>query len=308
MSRYFKGEVMNVLVFGSRGWLGGCIRDYLHTVKFIDKVHSSTIRIEHYEEVREILHRYDPDVVINCAGKAGGPLGENIDWCEQAKAATWRSNVLGPAIIKDACDRIETKFVHLGSGCIFTEGNALTEESEPTPNSYYGITKVNGDQLLMNSPGPSPLILRLRMPIHHVANPRNILDKILKYENVIDIKNSMTYVPTLCKALEVLLKYKRSGIFNIVNHGSYSAWDIVQKYKEMYPELVRPTVKPVDMEELYKTRKVITGRSNCTLSTHKLELETGFKPEPLDLEKIIRRHGTSLGVIDTMYTGEELYG
>lgn len=259
----------------------------------------STVRLEDSKEVRDELWQYNPSVVINAAGKAGGPLGENIDWCEENKQRTWESNVIGPMVLKNECDKYQIPMVHLASGCIYDSGENITEEDEPTPNSFYGESKAFCDRALLESPGIPPLIIRLRMPIHHVSNPRNIIDKVLRYEYVLDHDNSMTYVPTLMHAIHYLVERNKHGIFNIVNKGVYSPYDIIKEYLKWHPEQVRPNIIPVNMDKLIELNKVSTGRSNCTLSTEKLE-SLGYHLPEIDLEEVIKKHGTSLGVVSDL--------
>jgi dTDP-4-dehydrorhamnose reductase len=42
-----------------------------------------------------VLDEVKPDVVINAAGKTGKP---NVDWCEDHKEETLRSNDTGPLV------------------------------------------------------------------------------------------------------------------------------------------------------------------------------------------------------------------
>jgi dTDP-4-dehydrorhamnose reductase len=45
-----------------------------------------TYKIMTQEQMDDLLNYYQPDVVINCAGKTGRP---NIDWCESNKEDTF---------------------------------------------------------------------------------------------------------------------------------------------------------------------------------------------------------------------------
>jgi hypothetical protein len=54
--------------------------------------------------------------VLNAAGVTGRP---NVDWCEDHRVETVRSNVIGTLVVADAC---EVKGVHhtlFATGCIF---------------------------------------------------------------------------------------------------------------------------------------------------------------------------------------------
>ncbi len=79
--------MMKMVIFGSKGYMGGYYRSlYPEAV-------CPLVDIADQQGVGETLDREKPDVVINCAGKSGVP---NVDWCEDHKMETVRSNVQGP--------------------------------------------------------------------------------------------------------------------------------------------------------------------------------------------------------------------
>src|SRR5262249_12370912 len=70
--------------------------------------------------VRRAMEQHEPEVVINCAGRCGAP---NVDWCEDHKAETLHSNLLGPLVLLEECACRGAYLVHLGSGCIYSGDN-----------------------------------------------------------------------------------------------------------------------------------------------------------------------------------------
>ena len=80
----------------------------------------STVDIADAGALGEVLEKEKPDIVINTAGKTGRP---NIDWCEEHKVETLRSNVAGPLLLLEECAKRNIYWVHLSSGCVYEGDN-----------------------------------------------------------------------------------------------------------------------------------------------------------------------------------------
>lgn len=268
---------MNVLVFGAKGYLGS----QLLTV-FPGAI-PSTVDIGNIEEVSRELDTHKPDVVINAAGKTGRP---NIDWCEDHKVETLHSNVTGPLVLLKECGDRGIYWMHLGSGCIYQggyEGDGFTEEDQPNFfGSFYSRTKAWADQMLKEFTEPTDgkggiLVLRLRMPFDASSGERSLISKLKKYSRVLDVKNSMTYLPDMFNAAKILIEKRKTGLYNMVNPGMMSPYDVMVQYKE----IVDPAhqFERLSLNDLPEVTKA--ARSNCKLSTKKLEKE-GIVMRPIE--------------------------
>ena len=225
------------------------------------------VDIANQVSVNEALDRHAPDVVINAAGKTGRP---NVDWCEDNKEATIRSNVLGPLVLLDACSKRGIYWVHFSTGCIYEGGpdQLFTEEDAPNfTGSYYSRTKGWTDQMLKEFPGV--LQLRVRMPFDEEPGDRNLITKLTRYPKVLDVPNSISYIPDVVSVAQQLIAKRAEGIYNVVNPGAISPYEIM----ELYKEIVDPAheFERLTLEDL--PNEVKAGRSNCVLSTAKLEGE-----------------------------------
>jgi 3,5-epimerase/4-reductase len=252
---------MKYLIFGN-GYLGN---KFKNTLK--NEAEISDTDIGNIEKVRSILNDKKPEIIINCAGRTGRP---NIDWCEDNKEETMYSNIVGPLVLAKACQENNIFMVHLGSGCIYqgdNNGKGFTEKDVPDLKdipSFYSLTKFMSEYLLKSFP---VLQCRLRMPIDGNKNPRNLITKITNYEKVINEENSVTIIDDLIKATIELIKRKKTGIYNIVNQGTITHKEILEKYKELVDKNFKYTI--IDTKEL----KTKAGRSNCVLNTDKLKKE-----------------------------------
>jgi len=220
------------------------------------------------------LDDQEPEVVINAVGKTGRP---NIDWCEDHREETVQGNILAPVNLAMQCMKRNIYFVHLGSGCVYygdNNGEGYSEEDEPNfyGPQFYAKTKIIAEKILKEFPC---LQVRLRMPIDDRPHPRNLIDKIRKYDKLIDIQNSMTTVPHMINTIWALMNRRKTGIYNVVNPGTISAAEIMK----MYQEIVDPNHKfeAMSLDELDEATK--GKRSNCQLSTAKLRQEGLEMPE-----------------------------
>lgn len=255
---------MKTIVFGSKGYLG---KQFLQL--YPDAL-TPAADIADREEVAAILEKEKPDVVINCAGKTGRP---NVDWCETHKEETLRANVTGALILLEECLSREIYLVHMSSGCIYEgdKGNkgdkrnkGYTEEDIPNFwGSFYARTKAWTDQIMRDFP---VLNLRLRMPFDGSRSERNLLMKLIKYNKVLDVENSITYLPDFLSAAALLIKGRKTGTYNIVNPGVISPYQIMQRYTEIVDPKHR--FERLTLDSL--STVVRAGRSNCVLSTAKL--------------------------------------
>jgi len=252
---------MKVLLFGARGYLGE------QFLRLYPDAMAPAVDIADAGAVAKVLDAEKPDVVINAAGKTGRP---NVDWCEEHKEETLHANVTGPLVLLDECGKRGIYWAHLSSGCIYTgdnDGRGYNEEDAPNfDGSFYSRTKTWAETVLKEFP---VLILRLRMPFDDSFNDRSLIMKVRKFTRVNDVRNSVTYLPDFLKAASTLIGKRKTGIYNVVNPGGVSPYDIV----ELYKEIVDPahTAERVPLEQLGQLSKV--GRSNCILSTQKLESE-----------------------------------
>jgi hypothetical protein len=76
------------------------------------------------------------------------------------------------------------------------------------------------------------LTLRIRMPISADLLHRNFITKIVNYQKVVDIPNSMTTLDDLLPVAIEAAQRKLTGILNLCNPGSISHNEILQLFKK----------------------------------------------------------------------------
>jgi len=271
---------MKFLIYGGNGWLGGVLQDLL-TAQGKEFV-VSRVRLQNRESMEAELDREQPTHILCAAGVTGRP---NVDWCEDHKLETIRTNIIGALSAADCASSRGIHFTLFATGCIFeydddhpmptlqedgTWSDVRTfEEDNPMdgPNftgSFYSFTKGLLEQLLRHI--PNVLCLRVRMPISDDLSPRNFITKICKYRRVVNIPNSMTVLHDLMPVSITMAERGLTGVYNFCNPGPISHHQILDLYKKYVdPEF---QYEGFTVEEQAKVIKA--GRSNNTLSHTKL--------------------------------------
>lgn len=263
---------MKILIFGAKGYIGG------RMLESWPEAVASDAHIDDREAVLRELDRHQPDAVVNAAGKTGRP---NIDWCETHQTETYRSNVIGPLVLAEACQERGVYLLHLASGCIFygpsPDPKGWREYDFANPLSFYSRTKYAADLLLSKMPNVG--IARIRMPIDDRPNPRNLINKLVGYKQVIDVENSVTIIPDMINVCHQLIEKRAAGIFHVANPGTARHRTVL----DLYREYVDPTHQNewISTEEMMKRGLAKAARSNCILQSGRLK-ELGIQMRPID--------------------------
>lgn len=279
---------MKVITLG-----GGFIADHLPYEKITDRITPNE------DHIKYVLSDSKPDVVVNCIGKTGRP---NVDWCEGHRLETYQNNVVLPLMIADWCEQNGVHMIHIGSGCIYFgesphhhylqgDGTPWPDRSEGSfvipgikvddgwketdfanPQSYYSKTKYACDLVLGQLSHVSTL--RIRMPVSEVDAPRNLINKLRAYSQVIDIPNSMTFMNDLVRCIEWFTWQRLAGIYHVANPGTLTAAQIIREYQKYVPSHTFQTITESQLDRLTTAK-----RSNCILNTDKLQ-HAGFSMTP----------------------------
>jgi dTDP-4-dehydrorhamnose reductase len=250
-----------ILILG-QGYIGKKLQEELACDIFETNI--STLR-----DAEAAVNKYDPGVLINCIGFTG----RNVDECEQETEKTLTANTFVPVLLAEAAYRKNIRLVHISSGCIFDFDYAkdapVTEERIPDYfKLFYSRTKIYSERALEALSRKYPvLILRIRVPLDNRPHPKNLLTKLINYKRVIDLPNSVTYIPDFVKAAKYLINKEASGTYNIVAKGALRYPELLAAYQRLAPDFKYEVIdfKALKME-----------RTNLVLSAEKLE-NSGFK-------------------------------
>lgn len=226
-------------------------------------------KIYSFKDAQKQINKFKPKVIINCIGY----IGRNVDECELNKDKTLLANTFAPIILAEVALRNKIKLVHISTGCIYnfnySKDRPIKEDRIPDFfDLFYSRSKICSERALeVLCHKFNILIVRPRVPLDNRPHPKNLLTKLINYKKVIDIPNSITYIPDFIKALKHLIKINAKGIYNVVNKGALKYPELFEVYKKYVPNFEYKVIK-------FKELNLV--RTNLILSTQKLE-KTGFE-------------------------------
>lgn len=250
-----------ILILG-QGFIGSRLQEELNCAISDKKIYS-------YIDIEAELKKFKPKTIINCIGN----VGRNVDGCEKDLDKTLIANTFAPIILAEAALRNNIKLIHISTGCIYqydySKDKPINENKEPDFfELFYSRAKIYSELALDALSKKYPiLIIRIRIPLDNRPHPSNLLTKLISYKKIIDLPNSVTYLPDFIEALRHLDKINARGVYNVVNRGGLRYLALASLYKKYVPDF---EYKVVDYKKLNMVR------INLLLSTKKLE-NTGFK-------------------------------
>lgn len=270
-----------VLLLGSTGFIGSHFKTALPDAGF--EVFCPRIEVRNHTEIEKEVYELRPDIIINATGMTGRP---NVDWCETHQSDTFGVNICGSVNIASVANQFGIYMVQMSSGCVYdgdNNGKGYSEEDEPNfYGSVYSRSRVYSEKILKEF--SNILQLRIRIPITSKSNPKNLIDKLVKYDKIINIKNSCTVIEDFIPAAIELIKRGEKGIFNMTNIGAMDHESIMGMYKEIVDPDFELNIMPQDEQDSLCMR-----RSNCILNTDKRE-GIGVHMPPLNesIERVLK--------------------
>ncbi|KXK55000.1 MAG: dTDP-4-dehydrorhamnose reductase [Chlorobi bacterium OLB5] len=240
------------------------------------------------DEVKDAVKKYLPDIIINTAAFT------NVDGCETERELSWKVNVDAVKNFIIASRINSSKIIHISTDYVFDgkTGN-YSETSKPAPLSYYGKSKLAGENALITS-GIDFTIIRTMIIYGTGKNLRpnfavwliNMLSENNQVKIVDDQFGMPTMVDDLGWALVKIVDLNKSGIYHVCGSEYCSRYEFAVKLAEVF-KLNENLIMPVKTGDLNQAAERPMNSSFILL---KAETDLGIKPlnvtEGLNLLKI----------------------
>ena len=165
---------MKILVLGSKGQLGQCLKDQLAITNH-DVVYTSReqIDIADFEATKNKILEIAPDVIVNATAFTA------VDKAEEEHQAADRINHLAVANIASICNRLACWLIHVSTDYVFDGISEVPyKEDNPTnPQGVYGNSKLKGE-VAIEASGCKYLIIRTAWVYSEYGN--NFLKTMLR--------------------------------------------------------------------------------------------------------------------------------
>ncbi len=221
---------MNILIAGGHGQLG---RDCSRLFSGSHQVHAVTHRemdVGDPSSIERLCRTVQPEVIINCAAFT------RVDDCESNRQEAWQVNAAGPANLAEYAASAGVKLVHISTDYVFDGSreapNPYNEEDSPQPLSWYGRSKLAGEEGVVRS-GCAYLIARTAWL--YGIDGTSFLTAILRQavrspgrtlRVVNDRFGSPTWSYRLANQLELLLEHGEEGLYHITAEGHCSWYEL----------------------------------------------------------------------------------
>ena len=262
--------MIKVVIIGSNGLLGQSLLDLLLKEKNKynvfgfsrggnrsgrDDFSYVSIDITNKENLKEALFKIQPNFIINTAAMT------QVDDCETNKEACDLLNVTVVKWLAEISKELNAHLIHLSTDFIFDgiKGN-YTETDTPNPLSYYGVSKLKSEQILIDSK-VNYTILRTILVFGKVYDMsrnnivlwvKSMLETGKEITIVDDQYRAPTYVKDLAFACKISMDKKAIGIFNISSNEVLSVYKIAQQIADVF-HLDRSLIKPISTSTLNQT-------------------------------------------------------
>lgn len=234
-----------VVVLGASGQLGSDLCQELARagIPFTPLTHSD-IEVCDHSQVREVLTRLRPDVVINTTAF------HKVDLCEDEVERSFAVNCYAVRHLALLCQEMGARLVHISTDYVFggDKESPYREDDPPNPLNVYGVSKLAGEyfvrhlcqkHLIVRSSG----LYGLR---GSTVKGGNFVETMLRLGRergevsvVTDQVLTPTYTPDLAAKIRELVEAEAQGTYHVTSGGHCSWYEFASHIFRLWD----PTVK-----------------------------------------------------------------
>ena len=225
---------MKILLFGGSGQLGFEIRGRAQALSFETSAPvRKEVSITDKEQVRFLVEKIAPDVIINCAAYTA------VDKAEEERDQAFALNRDGPAFVAQAASDFNSRLIHISTDYVFGGdfSSPIGEGAETSPLNVYGESKLAGEQEVLKYLGDRALIVRTSSL--HGQNGNNfvhIMLKLFEEREELRVVSDQVMCPTwagwLAEVVLDLCRIDTHGIIHAVSRGQTTWFDFAQTIRE----------------------------------------------------------------------------
>lgn len=261
-----------IVITGSNGLLGQSLLKLLLKEKDIYEVFGFSkgenrsgrndfsyvsIDITDEENLKKTLVEIQPYAIINTAAMT------QVDDCETQKEACDLLNIEVVKWLKEVAEIIDCQLIHLSTDFIFDGEKGNYKETDiPNPLSYYGLSKLKSEEILLNSTIDFTIIRTILVygKVFDMSRTNIVLWVKEMLENgkeitIVDDQFRMpTFVDDLALSCKLAIDKRATGIYHISSTKLMSVFEIVQKIATVF-ELDKKLIKPTSSAVLNQKAK-----------------------------------------------------
>jgi len=242
---------MNTLVFGASGQLGQCIKSVSEQQGFLGLIFpdEKDANILDVDILDALFKQYQPNYIINCAAYTA------VDKAESDVDMARKINKDGPANLALLCKKYDAVFIQISTDFIFAGDTPylLSEDDEAKPLSVYGLTKLEGEQVIEET-FSKYFILRTSWLYSEYGN--NFVKTMLRFGKekeeikiIADQIGTPTYAIDLASAILNIISANSTafGVYHYSNEGVTSWYDFAKAVFDISGSAIK--IYPIRTEE-----------------------------------------------------------
>ncbi len=220
----------NILITGSNGQLGSEIKaiekEYPeHSFIFTD---IEELDITNLENLKNFFSEYEIEVCVNCAAYTA------VDKAEDEQELALLVNQTAVANLAKVCRKNQRRLIHISTDYVFdgTNHKPYQETDHPSPNSFYGLSKLKGEMEIIDHLD-NFIIIRTSWLYSTFGN--NFVKTMIRLGNerdelgvVVDQIGTPTYAADLAKTIMTAVDSEKTGIYHYSNQGVISWYDFAK--------------------------------------------------------------------------------
>jgi dTDP-4-dehydrorhamnose reductase len=229
-------------------------------------------------DVFQLLGEIKPDVIIHAAAMT------NVDVCELNQEACYEVNVTATQTLVRAGELFKSHFIYISTDFIFSgDSGPLDESALPSPVNFYGKTKLEAEQYVMNH--ASNWAIARTVLVYGIANDlsrsniilwvKSSLEQGKKIQVVDDQYRTPTLAEDLAAGCVLLAEQSARGIFHLSGADYLTPYQMALLTAE-YFGLDKELIQRVDSSTFSQpaVRPLKTG-----FIIEKAQKELGFQPK-----------------------------
>lgn len=224
--------MINLLVTGSSGQLGQCLRQLLLSATDISCYFAARedLDITNSDELQRFFSDHNFDYCINTAAYT------NVEKAESEQKEAFLINAEGAYSLAKACKKHNVVLLHISTDYVF-DGMAKTpyQEQDPTnPLNVYGASKLKGEQHIGDTWNKHFIIRTSWLYSQYGQNFLNSMLQFAKQKKALTITTQQKGTPTnandLAQMLVTIIKTgnARYGVYHFSNQGEATWYDFAK--------------------------------------------------------------------------------
>ncbi|HEX9653114.1 MAG TPA: dTDP-4-dehydrorhamnose reductase [bacterium] len=290
-----------VMIFGANGLLGqklvasfinrfevwGAGREGKAAVDFAEFRYSECDIVDRVK-IRNVIRETKPQLIVNAAAYT------DVDGCEDHKEECWNVNVKGVENLAQAARSNDAWLIHVSTDYLFDgrEGVSYAEVAKPNPLSYYGRSKLAGENAILTS-GVEHTIVRTMILYGSGRGLRLnfatwLVDRLSQGEAVKIVDDQFghpTLVDDLAQAIRRIVELKKTGVYHVCGAEYLNRYDFAVKLAHIFGFDVGLIQRAKTSDLKQKAVRPLRSRFDLTKTIRELGIELCGVEEGLKILK-----------------------